>query len=120
MYDEKCDVWSCGVIMYILLCGYPPFKGKNHKEIFEKIKTGKFSFAGIEWRNISKEAKYMIKRMLTFDPEKRLSADEALVDVWLTSLTKMSATEKMSKFHNPIMQDILSNIKKINVSFPVR
>ena len=36
-YDEKCDVWSCGVIMYILLCGYPPFKGKNHKEIFDKI-----------------------------------------------------------------------------------
>ena len=37
-YDEKCDVWSSGVIMYILLCGYPPFKGKNHKEIFDRIK----------------------------------------------------------------------------------
>ena len=45
MYDEKCDVWSCGVIMYILLCGQPPFKGKNHKEIFEKIRAGKFTFA---------------------------------------------------------------------------
>ena len=69
MYDEKCDVWSCGVIMYILLCGNPPFKGKNPKEIFDKIRIGKFSFAEYEWKNVSKEAKYMIKRMLTFNPE---------------------------------------------------
>ena len=53
--------------MYILLCGYPPFKGKNHKEIFDKIKSGKFSFQGPEWRNVSREAKVMIKKMLTFD-----------------------------------------------------
>ena len=60
--------------MYILLCGYPPFKGKNHKEIFEKIKTGKFNFSGIEWRGVSKEAKFLIRRMLTFDPEERVNA----------------------------------------------
>lgn len=74
-YDEKCDVWSCGVIMYILLCGYPPFKGKTQKEIFDKIKTGKFSFALAEWKNISREAKIMIKRMLTYNPEDRISAE---------------------------------------------
>jgi len=43
-YNEKCDIWSCGVIMYILLCGYPPFNGKNEKEIIEKILSGKFSY----------------------------------------------------------------------------
>ena len=43
-YNEKCDVWSCGVILYILLCGYPPFTGKNEKEIMNKVKEGKFEF----------------------------------------------------------------------------
>lgn len=60
--------------MYILLCGYPPFKGKNHKEIFDKIKSGKFNFSGVEWRYISKEAKVMIRKMLTYEPEERVSA----------------------------------------------
>ena len=55
--------------MYILLCGYPPFKGKNHKEIFSKIATGKFSMASPEWKNISREAKYLIKKLLTFNSE---------------------------------------------------
>ena len=84
VYNEKCDVWSCGVIMYILLCGYPPFKGKNHKEIFDKIKSGKFSFSGIEWRTVSKEAKLMIRRMLTYDSEERVTAHEALADGWFS------------------------------------
>jgi calcium-dependent protein kinase len=87
-YDEKCDVWSCGVIMYILLVGYPPFKGKNHKEIFDKIKLGKFSMGQPEWKYISKEAKHLIKKMLTFIPEQRVSAEEALNDVWITENTK--------------------------------
>lgn len=60
--------------MYILLCGYPPFKGKNHKEIFDKIKIGKFSLGSPEWKNVSREAKFMIKRMLTFNPDERVSA----------------------------------------------
>lgn len=66
--------------MYILLCGCPPFKGKNHKEIFEKIKAGKFSFVAPEWRNVSREAKVMIKKMLTYNPEERINAEQAYSD----------------------------------------
>mmetsp|Transcript_37359 Transcript_37359/g.33498 ORF Transcript_37359/g.33498 Transcript_37359/m.33498 type:complete len:88 (-) Transcript_37359:792-1055(-) len=68
-YDEKCDVWSCGVIMYILLCGYPPFGGHNDKEILKRVRLGKFKFDDEEWGKISPEAKSLIKRMLTYDPK---------------------------------------------------
>ena len=56
-YDEKCDIWSCGVILYILLCGYPPFYGNNDKEIKEKILSGKLEFKEKDWNVISNEAK---------------------------------------------------------------
>jgi calcium-dependent protein kinase len=69
--------------MYILLAGYPPFKGKTHKEIFDKIKTGKFSFASPEWKNVTRQPKILIKKLLTYTPEDRVSADQALNDEWI-------------------------------------
>ena len=63
-YNEKCDVWSCGVILYILLCGYPPFNGPSDAIIMEKVKTGAFSFNTEEWKFISNEAKDLIVKML--------------------------------------------------------
>jgi calcium-dependent protein kinase len=83
MYDEKCDVWSCGVIMYILLCGQPPFKGKTHREIFDKIRAGKFTFQQPEWGYVSREAMKLIKKMLTYNATDRPSAEEALNDEWI-------------------------------------
>ncbi|CAD8131931.1 unnamed protein product [Paramecium octaurelia] len=82
-YTEKCDIWSCGVILYILLCGYPLFVGKTENQILEKVKTGKFTFDPEDWDPISKEAKAFITKLLRVDASKRLSAKQALEDPWL-------------------------------------
>jgi len=63
-YNEKCDIWSCGVILYILLCGYPPFFSRNETEIMEKVKIGKYDFKKQEWRYVSDDAKRLINNML--------------------------------------------------------
>ena len=81
-YNEKCDLWSCGVILYILLCGSPPFYGKNEKEIFRKILDGNFTFRHKIWNKVSNEAKNLVLKLLQVNPTKRISAKEALEDVW--------------------------------------
>ena len=82
-YTEKCDIWSCGVILYILLCGYPPFKAKNEEAMISLIEKGQFSFDSFEWKQVSVEAKSLISRMLTLTPHLRPTAEECLNDVWL-------------------------------------
>lgn len=85
-YEKKCDIWSCGVIMYILLCGYPPFNGLNNDTIFSKILKGNFDFPKEEWDGISDSAKNLVKRMLIFDPALRPTAEELLQDPWFEKI----------------------------------
>ncbi|EGR33828.1 protein kinase domain protein [Ichthyophthirius multifiliis] len=87
-YDEKCDIWSCGVILYIILCGYPPFNANNDVAIMEKVKTGIFSFSGNEWNYVSNEAKQLIKQMLEKNTKKRISAEQALKNIWFQKRTQ--------------------------------
>ena len=67
-YTEKCDIWSCGVIMYILITGTPPFNGSN-TEIKQKILEGKVDFSSNVWEEVSPLAKELVAQMLTYDPE---------------------------------------------------
>ena len=81
-YDSKCDIWSCGVILYILLCGYPPFDGETEHEIFKAIVRRKFSFPEDEWKGISDDAKDLIKHMIC-EADKRYNADNVLNHPWV-------------------------------------
>ena len=77
-YDYRCDLWSIGVILYIMLCGYPPFNGAGEKEIKRSVLSGKFKFNHQEWKNISDDAKDLINKLLTYDPTQRIKASEAI------------------------------------------
>lgn len=67
-YDCRCDAWSLGVILYILLCGYPPFYGETDAEVLTKVKAGVFSFSGPEWKRVSEEAKDLIRQLIKINP----------------------------------------------------
>ena len=81
-YDEKCDIWSCGVIMYILLSGRPPFAGDNDKEIMDKVAIGKYDLETSPFDKLSKSGKDLIRKLLVMEPSKRISAQEALAHPW--------------------------------------
>jgi calcium-dependent protein kinase len=104
-YDEKCDIWSCGVILYLLLSGCPPFPGKTDEEVLKNVAKGKYSIEGEEWEYISTEAKDLIKSMLTYDPTKRISAKEAMEHKWFIKSLDQEVVNK------ELMQHNLNNLK---------
>eukprot|EP00955_Chlamydomonas_euryale_P028855 304062-Chlamydomonas_euryale.AAC.24 len=87
-YDKSADVWSAGVIMYILLCGYPPFGGKTDAKILQRVEKGMYSFDGREWEVVTEAAKDMITQMLVLDFSRRASAAQLLQHRWF----KVAAT----------------------------
>ena len=81
-YDEKCDIWSAGVILYIIICGYPCFNGEDDDEIFAAIRKGKIVFPSPEWDDVSNDVRELIKKMCC-PPETRLTAEQVLNEPWV-------------------------------------
>ena len=73
-YNEKCDIWSMGVVLYILICGRPPFDGENDEEILENVSKGLYKISGPIWQRVSSEGIDLIKKMLTYEADERISA----------------------------------------------
>eukprot|EP00921_Rhytidocystis_pertsovi_P019108 GHVQ01030294.1.p1 GENE.GHVQ01030294.1~~GHVQ01030294.1.p1 ORF type:complete len:864 (-),score=164.49 GHVQ01030294.1:233-2824(-) len=92
-YGEKCDIWSIGVIVFMLLSGSPPFNGGSDHETLVKIKRAAFSFQGQRWLGISEDARHFISQLLLKNPEARLSAEAALQHRWLNPTTDIKDTE---------------------------
>merc|ERR1712018_676043 len=86
-YDKSCDIWSLGVIMYILLCGFPPFYSNHGLAISpgmkKRIRSGQYEFPKPEWENVSKDAKDLIRGMLKTDPHQRLTIDDVIRNKWI-------------------------------------
>jgi len=87
-YTEKCDVWSCGVLLYVLLSGTQPFHGSSSFDVMQKIKRGTYTMLGTRWEAVSTKGKDLVKLMLQYDPEKRCSALEALNHPWILHFTE--------------------------------
>jgi len=109
-YNEKCDLWSCGVIMYIMLCGVPPFQGENDDEIYQKIKKNDVKFEEEIWDRISDKAKDLIKRFLTKNIKKRISAKEALEHPWIKDM------KKINKISKEDLNEVVNNLRKYSAT----
>lgn len=101
-YDTAADMWSVGVILYILLGGYPPFIEKNQRDLFRKIRRGEYEFHEEYWGAVSQDAKNLISSLLAVDPKKRLAAEEALSNNWImgddAELAKKDLGANLDKF----------------------
>ncbi|WOL05957.1 hypothetical protein Cni_G14688 [Canna indica] len=127
-YGKEIDVWSAGIILYILLCGFPPFYGETEKAIFDAILTEDIDFQSAPWPSISESAKDLIRKMLTRDPKKRITAAQALEHQWLRAgglasdrpldsavLSRMKQFRAMNKLKKLALMVIAENLSEEDI-----
>ncbi|XP_075549427.1 calcium/calmodulin-dependent protein kinase II isoform X11 [Dermacentor variabilis] len=91
-YGKPVDIWACGVILYILLVGYPPFWDEDQHRLYAQIKAGAYDYPSPEWDTVTPEAKNLINSMLTVNPAKRITAAEALKHPWICQRERVAST----------------------------
>ncbi|KAI5739606.1 hypothetical protein M8J77_021362 [Diaphorina citri] len=90
-YGKPVDIWACGVILYILLVGYPPFWDEDQHRLYAQIKAGAYDYPSPEWDTVTPEAKNLINQMLTVNPSKRITASEALKHPWICQRERVAS-----------------------------
>ncbi|KAG5900668.1 hypothetical protein JTB14_005935 [Gonioctena quinquepunctata] len=90
-YGKPVDIWACGVILYILLVGYPPFWDEDQHRLYAQIKAGAYDYPSPEWDTVTPEAKNLINQMLTVNPAKRITAAEALKHPWICQRERVAS-----------------------------
>ncbi|XP_032438110.1 calcium/calmodulin-dependent protein kinase type II delta 1 chain isoform X2 [Xiphophorus hellerii] len=105
-YSKPVDMWACGVILYILLVGYPPFWDEDQHRLYQQIKAGAYDFPSPEWDTVTAEAKDLINKMLTINPAKRVTAADALKHPWICQRSTVA-----SMVHR---QETVECLKKFN------
>jgi len=105
-YGKPVDIWACGVILYIILVGYPPFWDEDQQKLYAQIRAGAYDFPSPEWDTVTPEAKNLINQMLTVNPAKRIRAEEALKHPWICQRERVA-----SVFHR---QETVDCLKKFN------
>ncbi|XP_014470254.1 PREDICTED: calcium/calmodulin-dependent protein kinase type II alpha chain isoform X6 [Dinoponera quadriceps] len=90
-YGKPVDIWACGVILYILLVGYPPFWDEDQHRLYAQIKAGSYDYPSPEWDTVTPEAKNLINQMLTVNPGKRITASEALKHPWICQRERVAS-----------------------------
>uniref|UniRef100_A0A8C1XNE3 calcium/calmodulin-dependent protein kinase n=1 Tax=Cyprinus carpio TaxID=7962 RepID=A0A8C1XNE3_CYPCA len=116
-YGKPVDMWACGVILYILLVGYPPFWDEDQHRLYQQIKAGAYDFPSPEWDTVTPEAKDLINKMLTINPSKRITAAEALKHPWICQRSTVA-----SMMHRQETVECLKKFnarRKLKVSFGV-
>jgi calcium-dependent protein kinase len=95
-YDMAADMWSLGVILYVVLCGYPPFYGDTDAEILAKVRLGNFSFAESDWKNVTDDAKDVVRGCLKMEPKERLTPEQALKHQWFSAMEGHVSSESVA------------------------
>jgi len=116
-YDQSCDMWSVGVVLYVMLCGYSPFAEKNQEKMFERIKMGDYKFNPVDWFHISAEAKDLIRSCLNTNVDRRVTAAQALKSSWITGVSDVYLSRRSLTSTSQLVKDKNYRLKDLTEAF---